>query len=241
AEVITEGDGAAALAPDGRAFAVGIHNETRRYQINGLDVQRLVAPHSDRLFSLAVSKSGRRLACSTQGALTVWPLGEPALAPSHQLPIGGFAPDDPPVLCFLRDGELAHYQPREKVLHTWPIGGAGPGCRVGDVPRCSGLSLAPDGRLWGAIDDQVRAWKMPSGTQSARWTNFLGLGEILTGRPQIYAVAAGDDWVVAAGRDGAVRIVPAGVGELPTPPCPAPPARPLASAPPPRDDPPAPR
>ena len=72
------------------------------------------------------------------------------------------------------------------------------------------MAFAPDGRLWADVGDEVRAWQPPEEKPVASWKNAFG--SEIRGVAGLAAVAAGDRWVVAAGRDGIVRVLPAGSG-----------------------------
>jgi hypothetical protein len=72
------------------------------------------------------------------------------------------------------------------------------------------LGFAADGRLWGAVGDEVRVWDASGGQQSA-WSNWLA--EMRTGKSHLYAVSVARQWAAVGARDGEVHLFGAADGQ----------------------------
>jgi WD40 repeat protein len=59
--------------------------------------------------------------------------------------------------------------------------------------------------MWVVEGDEVRAWDLPGKEPVAHWSNQIS--EVLTGLGGIKDLAAGQHWVVVAGRDGFARLL----------------------------------
>jgi WD40 repeat protein len=205
----------AAFAPDGRSLAVTADRGTRLYEIGGLDEQTFVAGQPQPVRSFALHPDGRRLACLSRslwgdslGDVTVWPIDCPhVLTPSGRHTFDGCLPP----------GEARHslaFQAGSRLLacgkkgsvQLWDAALARAPGTVPDVPDPEAmLAFAPDGRLWGAVKNEVCVWEPGAGRLLARWRDPLT--GTLTGLDSIYAVAAGRRRVAAAARNGSVYLL----------------------------------
>ena len=76
------------------------------------------------------------------------------------------------------------------------------------------LDFARSGRtLWAAVEGiVVRSWSWPEGTPRTQWKNSGA--DAVSGLGGVYSLAAGEKWVTAGCRDGAVRLLRASDGQL---------------------------
>jgi WD40 repeat protein len=208
---------AAAFAPDGRTLAVTADSRTLLYEVGGRDGQTFAAQQPQSVEAMALHPDGRSLACLSQSASSaglrdvgVWALGEGAGAlpvARHTLP----APrTEARPLCFHPRRPLLALGAGGTLAFWNTAGQRSPSELAGVTARA--LRFAPDGRVWGAVGNEVCAWE-PGGTRpGARWNNAFS--ETLTGLPGIYDVAAGRDHVAAGGRNGMVYLLRAADGSL---------------------------
>jgi WD40 repeat protein len=208
--VVAGGTAEAAFRPDGRGLAVLADRQTRLYEVGGLGLQTAAGLHPWPVCAFAIHPSGRCLASLADGSgvgggreLLCWHLcgKEPGPLARRTLPPGGR-----PGLAFAPDGRQLVYS-TDKNLHFWQLADGGVHGPV-PIPELNGLRFAPGGRLWVAAGDGVRAWDPPATKAVAHWSNHLS--DVLTGLGTVRAVAPGRQWVVAAGRDGAARVLRAG-------------------------------
>jgi WD40 repeat protein len=203
---VSEGSAEAAFRPDGRGLAVLAGPKTLLYEIEGLDVQTAVAPHSAPVHAVAVHPGGRALACLAERhtergeELTWWPLPGGTGRPSARRVLVSSARA---LLAFSPDGRRLAYS-SDNALFFWD-GRDGSLAAAGAVPALEDLHWAPGGRLWAADGDEVRSWDPPAASAASRWSNRLS--GAFTGLGTVRAVAGGQRWVVAAGRDGTPRLL----------------------------------
>jgi WD40 repeat protein len=209
-----------AFRADGRALAVLGLRRVDCYEVGGLRGQTFAA-HHPRPVRAACLVPGGALACladspvTRRGELTVWPSartgpGRPTSARPVGLPGGTRAvrlAADP------TGGWLAWTAASTVEVQDLHGRTTLPARAVGGAEA---LGFGPDGRLWAARGSEVYGWPAPGGKAkgqgTVRWSN--GLQEILSGLSGVWAVAPGRRWVLAGGRDGAVRLLRAADGEL---------------------------
>jgi WD40 repeat protein len=207
-----------AFSPDGRSFAVTGDQRTLIYELAGLKEQTVIARRPGVVQSFAMVKGGT-IACvaegaqSEQGEIALWPkmLG-PEARPNTRVAFAPLSMTVAPPLALPENGRwLAGLNTGTADLRLWDTNGSLRASLPGELPGRS-LAVAPDGRLWGAVGDELRAWELPSGNLSASWKNNYGI--LFRGASALRAVSAGRRWVVATGQDGDVRVFPAGKGPL---------------------------
>jgi WD40 repeat protein len=205
------------FAANGRSFAVASKSRTLTYEVNGLCEQTFAAIRPGVLVGAAVDPTGRSLAVAASEfgrracEVTVWPVGDRGASakPYDVREFAPFDPNDAAPLAFHPDAlGLAFGSGAGRAVYLSTV--CGEQDRSDDVPQAYALAFAHDGRLWGATNDEVRAWEFPGGRQVAYWSNAAA--EKLSGLPQIYALAAGKEWVLAGGRDGCVHFMRADTG-----------------------------
>jgi WD40 repeat protein len=69
------------------------------------------------------------------------------------------------------------------------------------------LAFAPNGQLWLAAGKDLRQVDLPGLAVRGSWNNDLA--DVVTGRGDLWAVAAGRRWALAGGRDGVLRLLDA--------------------------------
>jgi serine/threonine protein kinase/WD40 repeat protein len=206
---IGDGDCRVAFHPNGRSFVVAAGPRTLLYQIGGRRQQTFLGAGAETIKGLAPSPDGRSLACVTaSGVVEVWRLDGPVPAsPSARHTI---TPFDRGADCSVAFSPLRPYlawtQPKHGLLGLWNLS-TDHAAPLVVSPAAETLAFSPDGRLWGTFDDEVRAWDVPGGKQTVRWSNRLA--EALAGLSGVRAVAPGRTWVAAGCRDGRVRILQA--------------------------------
>jgi WD40 repeat protein/tRNA A-37 threonylcarbamoyl transferase component Bud32 len=208
----------AAFAPDGRTLAVVADHRTLLYEIGGLDVQTFLAHQPATVEGMALHPDGRSLACLLKASgrpntqeIRVWGLGQEAGPhaaarhtaegpPSHLRQPLSFHPRLP-LLAHDAGGAVAFWDTAE---------GRSPPAVAGVSPTV--LRFAPDGRLWAAVDNEVRSWEPGDSKPRARWRDVLS--GVLHGLDGIEDVAAGREWVVAGSRNGRVYLLRAAEAAL---------------------------
>ncbi|MFO0845490.1 MAG: WD40 repeat domain-containing protein [Gemmataceae bacterium] len=215
---IGAGETRLAFDPRGASFAVLADDRALVYEVSRRHEQAVAARRPFPLQGLAMAADGP-LACVSEGPqaghgeVSFWAEPNPARAPDRGF---AFAPADPGAaypLALSADGRwlgVAGAGGRNLTLHD-TRGEAGPKTAALTADTRS-LAFAPDGRLWAAVGEEVRAWDVPSLEAAASWKNSLGL--VVRGVSAMRAVSAGRRWVVAAGQDGIARVFPAGRGSL---------------------------
>src|SRR5262245_1056577 len=71
------------------------------------------------------------------------------------------------------------------------------------LPRA--LSLAPEGRIWAAVEERVEVRQLPAGARVAAWSS--NVQRQLVGSSYPTAVAAGRRWAVIGGNSGFVTFL----------------------------------
>jgi WD40 repeat protein len=206
-----------AFSPDGRWLAATAESETRLYELPGRGVQTVVAAGADSILACALHPDGRSLASltlpwSTMREVSVWPVdGGPTAQPCLRHACHDWPGESDPSLAFHPGSQVLAHTSREAVVVrdgrlTKPL--------ELRVPASPALSFAADGRLWGAVEDELRVWDAGTGRQVAHWKNLVAAR--LSGKASLYAVSAGRRWVVAGARDGEVHLFRAANGKRET-------------------------
>jgi WD40 repeat protein len=207
-----------AFAPDGRSFAVTGDNRVLVYEAGGRREQAVVARRPGVVAAFALAKDGS-LACVTEGPraehgeVVLLPPGAGAAAPPERR--WAFTPwhesQSYPLSYVGKTAPIAVLDAGPPSLLLADPSGPSPEVRASNPAEGRALARGPDGRLWGAVGDEVRSWDA-AGKLTASWKNVYGI--TVRGVSAIRAVAAGRKWVVAPGQDGDVRVLPAGAGAL---------------------------
>ncbi|MGL4550483.1 MAG: WD40 repeat domain-containing protein, partial [Gemmataceae bacterium] len=209
-----------AFSPDGRTFAVTGDKETRLYDVRA-PVQETVGLSDAPLRAIALHPDGHSLGVaaakadghpSTEGWL--WPGHGSGGRPLASFDMGNsYDPGAAQRFGFTPDGRQAvfsrNHPPRDCVCRLPIDGGPAAEFEFAREGADADLDIGPDGRLWVAGGERVAAVGLPGG-KTAEYRNRSGF----TGIGQLYSVAAGRRWVVAGGRDGILRVLPAAEGAL---------------------------
>jgi WD40 repeat protein len=198
-----------AFSPNGRLLAVAGDHQTQLYQIGGLREQTFVAGQPQEILAAALHPDGRSLACLSDSLLekdrrdvALWRLGEK----TARTPAWHTGAEAPPnhvaaIACSPREQALACTTGGPLVFLDGPF--RAEQCALPEVTYPA-LCYGPDGRLWGAVEDEVRVWDA-RGRPLLTWSNRL-MGQLI-GKAAIYAISAGQHWAVAGGRDGLVHLL----------------------------------
>jgi WD40 repeat protein len=200
----------ARFGPDGRLLAITAGGKTATLDVGGLEEQTLLTGPTGTVRALAFSGDGRWLTgVADHGA-------------------GGAGTAAPRELCWWEPAATSgprRVAPLEAAGEGRSSVALAPG---GDLLACSGSSglllvdlaegrergrlaareatspfFGRDGRrLWAVVEgNTLQSWDLPQGQPATRWRN--GTSEVLSGLGGLSCCAAGDEWVLAGGRDGA--------------------------------------
>jgi WD40 repeat protein/tRNA A-37 threonylcarbamoyl transferase component Bud32 len=207
-----------AFGPDGRALAVLGEKETVLYEIHPAVAQRTVAGSPASVGAFAFHPDDRSLVSLMPRVGWMeeagWSLTQPSPRPITRrfLSHNSKLPDPKFRLAFAPDGLRLAASGDEAVQVRDACTGVDTQPRL-PAGRVTDLHFAPGGRLWAASSDgDVVGWDLPATEPVVRWSNRLA-GRV-SGLPGINALAVGQRWVAAAGRDGIVRLLRASDGAV---------------------------
>ena len=189
-----------------------------RREVRGLREHSFLAHHGQVVRGIRLAGDGEVLACvSVRDMVNAAPVGEITLwetaqgRPRGQLDMGGVIPDhycDRPLAISPNNGHLAVVGSLERDVQIWDLTRRQITARF-DGQGVLNLSWMPNGqRLWCDGENmmvQSRAW--PTVTTASFWDNQIG--HRLTGRGNVIRIHAGNRWVLAGIRNGAVVVLPA--------------------------------
>jgi serine/threonine protein kinase/WD40 repeat protein len=207
------------FGPDGRLLAITASGRTATLDLGGLEEQTLLTGPMGTVRALAFSRDGRWLTgvadlgaggggaaprelCLWEPAANPWPR---RLAPLEAAGEGRSS------VAVAPGGNLLACSGASGLLLVDPAEGQERG-RVAAREATSPAFDREGRRLWAVVEgNTLQSWALPEGQVATRWRNVTS--EVMSGLGGLSSCVAGDEWVLAGGRDGAARLLRARDGK----------------------------
>lgn len=188
------------FSPDGKSIVAIGNGTVSRYDIVQPTTQSIIAHHPYPPRAAEFSPDGTQIACITDSEVTIWSVEQGMLVAAYRHP----------KRLTNRSGDVA-FHPQSKILafatadgiSLWDFSGNKIDARIA-IEQKDGIAdirFSQDGAttLWIAVDDRIKAWKIPDAKLSDPWKNWADSPK---SRKGIRGVGVGKQWMAAATPDG---------------------------------------
>lgn len=204
------------FSPNGHYLAITADRKTVLYEMCGLEPQRVIAARPFAVQAIDMTRDGRSLACvarisSHQCEISAWRVKDGGRLRMREWQWGKNDDSTLPSATLSSGGTVMAYTSWADHFHVWTFGAGEPH----PVPAAaSSLVFAPDGKtLWGVVrGEELQSWDLAALTPQSRWVNSAS--RVLTGLGSFNCLTVRQDWVLAGGRDGMVRLFRVADGQL---------------------------